>query len=430
MLKFLVINDFNDINDARIRHFSLDKGHYMAKSLSKLGNQVYFLTTKENYVRNGINYIFIDNVTAEFVNSMDYVMIVREPLIIDIVKKIPSIKENIGLPSGTRKSPKYIVKSDSPLWFLSKNFVESVTQVFGLGGKNNINQWVIDHIDYICAQNDDYAKLVSKYNLPSRMILVSNMSVVNELTNLDELDNPYDINHSYCVNNPSNLSDGKALWPRYYVDNPHKRNENNVTKYIVVYTGRIKTDSGKIFFNMRNIMNILGEKYELHIFPGSFVIPSENGSATTHSSKNSNSLEKIRDSIFNESKNIIVHYPYEHENKYRYLHYADCGIDFSDTRPKKTKPLAGHAKILEYCESGLPVVCEDNIHNLFLLKNGKNGIILPYMASDEEYANAIEKIVNLQIDRKYCRDVTIKNENWDKRTAELLDQIYHKTNSY
>ena len=111
---------------------------------------------------------------------------------------------------------------------------------------------------------------------------------------------------------------------------------------------------------------------------------------------------------------------------YKYLYYADCGIDFSDVRPTKTKPMAGHAKILEYCESGLPIVCEDNINNLYLVKNGRNGIIVPYLASDELYADAIRKIVNLPIDREYCRNITIQNENWDRKAKELIDQINAK----
>jgi hypothetical protein len=423
MLKFFIINDFNDINDAKIRHFSLDKGHFIAKSLSKLGNEVYFLTTKNDYDKNGIKYIFINNITNEFIDTVDYVLVVREPLIIDIINKIPVIKEKIAIPKQMRTRPKFIIKSDSPIWFRNKQFVSSIRQIFDLDkDKCNIGQWIGAHIDFICAQNEDMAKLALRY-ISSKSIIISNMSIANQHVDFNELSNPYDINHTYCVNNSMTLTNHRALWPLYYVENPEKRNEINIKKYIIVYTGRIKIDNGKIFFNMKNIMDILGDKYELHIFPGSFIIPLDNGLTATHSSKNSNSLELLRNEIYANTKNIIIHYPYEHRDKYKYLHYADCGIDFSDTRPNRTKPLAGHAKILEYCESGLPVVCEDNIHNLFLIRNGKNGIILPFMASDNEYAEAIKKIVTMPIDREFCRSTTTKNENWDKRTLELLDQL-------
>ena len=170
-------------------------------------------------------------------------------------------------------------------------------------------------------------------------------------------------------------------------------------------------------------MDILGNAFELHIFPGSFLIPVENGNSTSHSGKDVNSLNILRTTIFKESKNIIIHHPYEHGDKYKYIHFADCGIDFSDVRPKPVKSQAGHAKVLEYCESGLPIVCEDNIHNMFIIKNGKNGLIVPYMASDKEYADAIVKIVTMPIDREYCRKITLQNENWDVKVVEILNQI-------
>ncbi|XWV24939.1 hypothetical protein QJ856_gp0842 [Tupanvirus deep ocean] len=425
-MKFLIINDFNDINDINIRHFSLDKGHFIAKSLVKLGHDIYFLTTKNDYVKNGIKYTFIDNITKNFIDTMNYVVIVREPLFLEIMKKLPDIKTVISVAAQNRIGPKFIVKSDSPIWFTSKGFIVEMNQIFGIKGKDAVRKWIIDHVDYICAQNDDFANIGLRHGLQSKSILVSNMGITNEPVDYDQLVNPYDINHSYCIGESIKLTVGKALTPLYYLENPEKISEFNSKKYIIVYTGRIKTHNGKIFHNMKNIMNILGPEYELHIFPGSFTITSETGEITSHSGKNSNSLGLLRNTIFKDCKNVIIHYPYYHDDKYKYLYFADCGIDFSDLRPNKGKPLAGHAKILEYCEIGLPVVCEGNIHNLFLVKNGKNGIILKYMASDKEYAEAIKKIVSMPIDREYCRKITVQNENWDKKTIELVEQLNNK----
>ncbi len=423
-MKFLIINDFNDINDAIIRHFSLDKGHFMAKSLLALDHDVYFLTVKRDYILGGIKYIHYDNITNDFIDTLDYVLIVREPLFLDILNRIPALKNNINIPKNLRKNPKYIVKSDSPIWFNSKAFIVDLQRSFGVKkSRHCVKQWIIDHVDYICAQNEDFKKLALLNGLPLKSILVSNMGISNDNIDFDMLVNPYDIEHKYCVDKAAQLGSGRALWPLYYLENPDKKPQSNTKKYIIVYTGRIKTDGGKIFLNMKNIMEELGEEYELHIFPGSFSIPSENGTSTAHSSKNSNSLELLRNTIFKENRNIFIHYPYSHEEKYKYLGFADCGIDFSDVRPTNVKPLAGHAKILEYCESGLPVVCEENIQNLFLTENGKNAIVLPFMASDTEYAQAIKKIQTIKIDRNFCRTITVQNENWDKRAQELIDQL-------
>jgi hypothetical protein len=423
-MKFFIINDFNDINDAIIRHFSLDKGHFMARSLHGLGHEISFLTTKKDYEQNGIKYIHFDNITDQFIDRMDYVLIVREPLFITILNTLPAVKNKIIIPKNIRNGPKFIVKSDSPMWFTSKDFIVGLQKSCDIKkSRHCVKQWIINHVDYICAQNEDFRKAGCLNGLPFKSILISNMGIINDLTDLNNLSNPYDVNHSYCVDSAATLVAGKALWPLYYVRNPDKKIEFNTKKYILVYTGRIKTNGGKIFYNMGNIMEILGDEYELHIFPGSFLVPSENNSPTSHSSKNSNSLELLRNIIFENNKNVIIHYPYTHEEKYKYLNFADCGIDFSDIRPLNTKPLAGHAKILEYCESGLPVVCEENIHNLFLIRNGNNGIILPYMASDAEYAEAIKQIQTMKIDRKYCRSITVQNENWDKRALELINQL-------
>ena len=56
--------------------------------------------------------------------------------------------------------------------------------------------------------------------------------------------------------------------------------------------GRIKTDNGKIIYMIKNIMEKLGDDYELHIFPGSFVILNEEtNKLTKYSANNLNHLE-------------------------------------------------------------------------------------------------------------------------------------------
>lgn len=421
-MKFFIINDFVDINDIPIRHFSLDKGYFIAKSLVKLGHIVYFLTTKPGYVKDEIKFIHPSDITQQFVLDIDYIIIVREPLFVDILRYLPNIKIALDIPKQVRIKPKFIVKSDSPTWFTSKLFIKQMASIYGHKKRTALKKWIISHVDFICAQNELFANYAYQNGIPKKSLIITNMSIENKQIDFSLLSNPYDINHTYCVASAASLIDGKALWPQYYVKNPSEKQVTNTKKYIIVYTGRIKTDSGKILYNMRNIMNILGDMFELHIFPGSFYIPNSTGHIIC-SAKNSKALELLRDTIFPDSKNVFIHYPYLHKNKYAYLNYADCGIDFSDARPTQNIPFAGHAKILEYCEMGLPVVCEETIQNLFLIKNGKNGIILPYMASDNDYAEAIKSIVSMQIDRQYCRNITLHNENWDTRVKNLLDDL-------
>lgn len=424
MKKIFVVSDINDINNVKVTHFSIDKGYYFAKSLTKMGCIVFFLTTITDYKKEDITYINVNNITDNILNDMDIIILTRESLFVDIVSKIPAMQRIISIEKKSRIRPKIVVKSDMPLWYHNKKMRKNISNKYGINASiNSIHRWIIKHIDYICAQNNDFKELAISNGIPNESIIVSNMGVPNIYLNLDELENPYDINHSYCVLNCSEMEYGKAFYPLFFYKYPEKNKKFNKKKKIIVYTGRVKTDEGRIFLNMKNIMEKLGNKYELHLFPGSFIIPSENGGIKC-SSRNRNHLEKLRSTIFHDSKNVIIHYPYEHKDRYRYLHYADCGIDFSDVRPKpNAKSIAGHAKILEYCEVGLPIVCEDNINNIDLVIKGKNGIILPYMATDDEYVSAIKTIIQKSIDREYCRKITIENENWDIKAKEFLNSI-------
>ena len=422
IMKFLIINDFNDINNAIIRHFSLDKGHYIAKSLSKLGHDIFFMINTTSYILNNIKYINMNDITTELVDQMNYIMIVREPLLIDVLNKIPAIKNKLDVCISQRPNTKFIIKSDPAIWFESKIFANYMKVIYGLSDKKSVREWIITHIDHICAQNELLAQCAYNVGIPKKKIIITGMAIENKIVNYDILVNPYCVNHSYCVNNKAGLVSGKALMPVYYINNEHLLHEFNTKKYIIIYTGRIKTDGGKIFYNMKNIMDILGLEYELHIFPCSFFLPCD-ANRTKYSSKNSAHLEEMRNSIFSDSKNIIIHYPYEHFDKYKYLSGADCGIDFSQARPSCQTSIMGNAKLLEYCGVGLPTVCEASIQNSYLVKNGKNGIILPPMSSDQDYASAIKNIIASNIDRNYCRKVTMENENWDIRTQALLSQL-------
>ena len=185
--------------------------------------------------------------------------------------------------------------------------------------------------------------------------------------------------------------------------------------------GRIKSDQGKILYMLRDIMKILGDTYELHIFPGRFVIP--NFQVSVISPKCGSNLQLLRDSIFYDSDNVIIHYPYEEQDKTKYLQYADIAIDFSPNRPHNAICSAGNAKLLEYCYYGLKVVCEKNIGNSELVENGKNGILLDGIASVDNYVEAIKKISNETINRSFTINYMCENHNWDIISKELFEKL-------
>ena len=425
-MKIFIINDLNDILQKRVTHFSLDKGLHLGYGLANNNCEVYFLTTAPSIEYNLIHFINIKDANLKFLNTMNLIIIVRETEIPNILEDYP-VLTNIILDKN-RKS-KIMVKSDSVQWIIDKQFRKYIASKFNIGSHIKFTvKWINIHFDYICVQTNEFKKDALSYKIDPKKLIVLNMAIPHLKVNYDQLENPYDTQHTYCVNNSASLSNGKALIPLYYNNNPDKINEFNKERKIIVYTGRIKTDGGKIFYIMRDIMekiNSINDDYELHIFPGSFIIPdySEDIGNLKCSANNSNHLSLLREKIFENSKYIIIHSPYEHKDMYKYLHHAYCGIDFSDVRPKNSNSKAGHAKILEYCSVGLPIVCENNINNLFLVNNGKNGIILPYLASVEDYVNAIKNIGHMNIDREFCRIITYNNENCIKRARDLLELI-------
>ena len=179
---------------------------------------------------------------------------------------------------------------------------------------------------------------------------------------------------------------------------------------------------------MRDIMEQLGDDYELHIFPGSFVIYDElTDTTSSYSANNSNHLEILKNTIFSNSNNVFVHVPFNHKDIKKYLWNVDIGIDFSSSRPENKKANAGNAKLLEYCYMGLPVVTEKNVNNSWLVTNCSNGIVLDGIATVQDYVDSIHKLTNeLEIDRKKASNITIQNENWNLRAKNFINDLLDK----
>lgn len=418
-----IINDINNILTKKVTHYSLDKGLFIGHGLTINNCSVYFLTTGKSEKYNGINFINIKHANLDFLKTIDLIIIIREGLIPELFEEYDILRKYIV--SESRKS-KIMVKSDSIQWIISKHFRKYLANKNYIKSPkiNHCVNWVNKYFDYVCIQTKEFREEALKINIHENKLIQLNMAISHIMVDVNNLENPYFNNNNYCQNLKT-ADSGKALIPNYFIENNVKFDRNIMKdKKIIIYTGRIKTDKGRILFFMKDIMNYLDDNYELHIFPGSFIIPDiDNSSYMNCSSNNYNHIMLLKNKIFNDCKNIYVHFPYEHKNMIPYLHFAYCGIDFSDVRPRDSVSKAGHAKILEYCSVGLPIVCEENINNLFLIERGKNGIVLPYLATAEQYARAIEKIGNLNIDRNYCIKETYKYENCIVRTRELLDNI-------
>jgi hypothetical protein len=173
---------------------------------------------------------------------------------------------------------------------------------------------------------------------------------------------------------------------------------------------------------LKDIMTELGPLYELHIFPGSFSLPLKyrlpGEESVRYSGKHHFPL--LRERVFADMCNVIVHHPFTEQQKGLYLSYADIGLDFSQTRPANVKSCQGNCKLLEYCYYGLKVVAETNINNSHLVKDGRNGILLPGVGSVQDYVKAIKEMESKTIDSAFTRYQTIKTNNWDRIAQNIV----------
>lgn len=405
MKNILIISELEDFLNTKHTHYSFNKGFEFAKGLVNIDNlKIYYLTTGNSQLFEKINLINILEINDDFINNLNYLILVRETNLLEILN-IESLGKII------KNSPHIykIIKSDSIVWLNNKvytkhfirrhTFLEFINNNFNKIGcqteiikKNNMN-----YLSTI------YGKSIKKIK---DKIFISKMGIPNKYPVISNLDNPYDINHSYCVKDQMLLIQNKALLPIIINENFNKK------KIILVYMGRIKTDQGKILYLMRDIMKELGDDYELHIFPGKFVIPDTD--LIEKSPKDRNNLKELQEKIFSESSNVIIHFPFfDNISKSAYLQNADIGIDFSPSRPNDLKHNVGNAKLLEFCYYGLKVVCEKNIGNSELVEIGKNGILLDGIATCKDYVNAIINIKETQINKDFTINQTINYNNWD-----------------
>jgi len=228
----------------------------------------------------------------------------------------------------------------------------------------------------------------------------------------------------YCVDYWFDLKGGLAFRPLCFTEKHISRTSEDYSRFMeektkIVYTGRVKMDGGNIFHLMRDIMLILGDDFELHLFPGSFYLPEV--PISVFSSKFPVNVQLIRDRHFAECTNVIVHYPFESRDKDDVFASMDIGLDFSQARPNDTVSYMGNAKLLEYCYYGLKSVTEKNVYNSDIALESGGGIALPGIATAEDYADAIRTANERKLDWKRVSKYTFNNHGWKKITKEFLE---------
>lgn len=428
-----------------------------------------------------IHLINVNEITSEFLEKLDYILFIKEVEMFSLLEKMPALRNLCLTPyfdketantKGTPKensknktrSQKIGVKSDSLGWIRTENAV--CKQLFGF----DCNEFASKHLDLLYVQTPEF-KTVDFHRFGRsdqrifKKIVISPMGVNNYIEKIQG-PTPYGIDHQYCVkiydpkvhghhiqtalypipiipflpdtstlNAPTttddsiptdastNASTDVSTISSTSTSNAESLKEFNSKKTILIYSGRLKMD-GAIDM-LKNIMKELGNAYELHIFPGSFNLPAsyrEKGEENVrYSGKHSFSV--LRDRVFNDSMNVIVHHPFTENEKGRYLTYADIGLDFCQSRPSNVKSCQGNCKLLEYCYYGLKVVAEKNINNSHLVRDGKNGILLDNIGTVQDYVKAIKEMEARQIDSEFTKLQTIKSSNWDIIAKGILEDF-------
>jgi hypothetical protein len=401
-------------NQENTYHFSLTKGYFCAVGFSKIV-KTHYLTSGKSNISDGVNMINIDEIDEKFYINIGIVLLIRENNIIEIIKKVPYLEQNIF-----DKKFKLGIKSDSLNWIKTTNtqFKETYDMTSSEFVKKYFTSVYVQTLEF---KND--SKKFFKYH---DMIKISRMGIPNINPYTVIPDNPYK-DYSYCVDSYPQLVYGKALWPIPLTEKgrAYSKLKNfdflKEDKIRLIYMGRLKNDSGKIILMLRDIMKKLGERYELHVFPGRFELP--DCPVKVFSPKFGCNLDLLRNSMFYNCTNVYIHYPINNEDKAKFLYHSHIGIDFSSVRPHDYRTPAGGAKLMEYCYFGLKVICETNINNADLCVKGKNGICLDGLASVDNFVENIKNLENVDYDRDFTINQTISTNNWDLIASEIYQDF-------
>jgi len=421
----LTIHEIEDFGRTAMRHFSSTKGFLFAEGMGK-HVESHYLTTGSSSEIDGVKLVNIEQIREEGVEKYDLIVITREFVFPKLFDRVPEILE---LLLDEDRHPIIAHKGDSFGWIKNNDFRRSFSEK--TNGKTVFRE-IGKMFDIICAQTDLLAEASmgglkeEVKELIKEKIFISRMGVPQRLPyskrNKDDIQ-LFSDKKSYCVDYWFDLKSGYALNPLCFSEKHVSRTSMNRDKYLqdkikIIYSGRIKIDDGRILYLMKDIMNNLGDDFELHIFPGSFFLPDV--PISVFSSKFSVNVQLIRDRHFAECNNVIVHYPFESRDKDEIMASMDIGLDFSQARPADTKSSMGNAKLLEYCYYGLKTVTEKNVHNSSIALDSGGGIAISGIGSAEKYAESIRKLANMKVDWKIVSKYTFNNNGWGTIAEEFL----------
>ena len=92
MNNILIISEINDYLHSKKMHFSLTKGYEFAKGLSKYTNNVDYLTLGKTLIEENLKLINIEEITDQYLETVGFVILIRETNILDIFDKSPNLK--------------------------------------------------------------------------------------------------------------------------------------------------------------------------------------------------------------------------------------------------------------------------------------------------------------------------------------------------
>lgn len=397
MTNLLIISQLIDYLEGTLVHYSLSKGFNLGIGFSRL-IKTHYLTTgpscEYNLDNRQINLVNVSDLTEDYLKGIDIILFAKEVEMFDILAQLDPLR-NLVLSSNRKQ--KIVVKSDSLAWIDVRR--DKAEKKIGIKAKEYFNKYVdLAYVQTVELRNADCERFLKYDQRLWNKIFISPMGVNNVLPE-DNRPNPY-----------------LQILPKTFEKTERK-------KIVIFYCGRLMVRSVPQL--MKEIMSKLGDDFILHIFPGSFCLPPEIVGETEAKIKYSGKhhYNILCEKVFNDCKNILVHPPFGEKDKILYMSHADIAIDFSPSRPYNVKAAPGNAKLLEYCYCGMKVVGEENINNSHLVVNGKNGILLPGIATADEYVVAIKELLTRDIDKKYAQLQTIKTNNWDTISEQILNDI-------
>ena len=228
MRKLLILSQWIDYMSASIYHYSISKGFNIAAGFTGTPNvKTYYLTlgpteeynlskpskisedarkTEESaknpddlvqtktHAARMIYLINANEVDTQFLESLDYILFIKEVEMFTLLEKMPAMKD---LCLKKDRKQKIGVKSGSLAWIRTENNV--CKQLFGFG----CQEFALNNMDLLYVQTPefktvDFQKFCGKNPKLLKKIFISPMGVNNYIEEING-SNPYLIDHSYCV---------------------------------------------------------------------------------------------------------------------------------------------------------------------------------------------------------------------------------------